>query len=120
MLPPNHKPSIGGTTAAPTLARERAPAPILTAKLLEVSLELLAGAEEDPSLFSAHHEGALLVHGDAGHLGVQLGESRALREAPGQHSTAWGTIPASHPSGVFFFPFLSNQCSGLCQNFVAL
>lgn len=47
---------------------------ILTAKLLEVSLQLLVGAEEDPSLFSAHHEGALLMDGDAGNLCVQLGE----------------------------------------------
>lgn len=78
---------------------------ILTAKLLEVSLQLLAGAEEDPSLFSAHHEGALLMDGDAGHLCVQLGECQALLEASGQHSTGWGSIPASHPlpfpSGIF-------------------
>lgn len=69
------------------MAWEMVQVQILTAKLLEVSLELLAGAEEDPSLLSAQHEGALLVHGDAGNLRVQLGQRRALLEAPGQHST---------------------------------
>ena len=73
-----------GTTGAPNSAREKtAPARVLTAKLLEVGLQLLAGAEEDPSLLGAHHEGTLLVDGDAGHLCVQLGERRALRGGTG-------------------------------------
>lgn len=114
-----------GTTGAPTTVREKtAPAEILTAKLLEVGLQLLAGAEEDPSLLGAHHEGALLVDGDAGHLRVQLGERRALRggtggsEPPREH-------PRLAPSAIFqwdFFPPIKRfphpkQCSGLGQNF---
>jgi len=83
-----------------------APAGILTAKLLEVGLQLLAGAEEDASLLGAHDEGALLVDGDAGHLRVQLGERRALRGGTGSERP--GSIPAWTPrpfsSGTFFLP----------------
>lgn len=90
-------------SASPAHAAERThprspfPPGILTAELLEVGLQLLPGAEEDPALLGAHHEGALVVHGDAGHLGVQLGERGALRRA--------GAVPRvshPHPSSIIF------------------
>lgn len=92
-----------GTARAPTSAWEQtAPAGILTAKLLEVGLQLLAGAEEEPSLLGAQHEGALLVDGDAGHLRVQLGERRALRG--GTRSERLRRQPLLFYSGIFFLP----------------
>lgn len=92
---------------------------ILTAKLLEVGLQLLAGAEEEPSLLGAQHEGALLVDGDASHLRIQLGERRALRG--GTRSEWLWQQPPLFSSGIFFLPIkrfpLEKQCSGLGQNF---
>lgn len=103
--------TTGVPAGAPSSAQEKTTlVGILTAKLLEVSLELLAGAEEDPSLLGAHHEGALLVDGDAGHLRVQLGERRALRGRTGSERLpehpclASPPLPLPFPSGIFFFP----------------
>lgn len=112
---------LAGTTGAPTSAWEKTtPMRILTAELLEVGLQLLAGTEEDPSLLGAHHEGALLVHGDAGHLCVQLGKRRALRGGTG--SERLQGQPCLAPPTLFqwdfFFSSHQKQCSGLGQNFM--
>lgn len=78
------------------------PPGILTAELLEVGLQLLPGAEEDPALLGAHHEGALVVHGDAGHLGVQLGERGALRRRGRVRAGAVPRVSHPHPSSIIF------------------
>lgn len=56
---------------------------ILTAELLEISLQLLPGTEEHSALLSAQHKGVLVMHSNAGHLGVQLGQRGALQRCDG-------------------------------------
>lgn len=51
----------------------------LTAKLVEVCLDLSAGVEEHSALFCADSNHAVLVHSDARHLGVEFGHGHALQ-----------------------------------------
>jgi len=52
----------------------------LTAELVEVGLDLPPGVEEHSALFRADGDHAVLVHGDARHLGVELGHGHALQD----------------------------------------
>lgn len=51
----------------------------LTAELVEVGLDLPPGVQEHAALLRAHRDHAVLVDGDARHLGVELGHGHALR-----------------------------------------
>lgn len=70
----------------------------LTAEFVKVSLDFPPGVEEDASLLRPHGDHAVLVDGDARHLGVELGHGRALKDSAGQTRTDLGG--GSRPAGL--------------------
>lgn len=55
----------------------------LTTEFVKVGLDFPPGVQEDSALLRPHRDHAVLVYGDARHLGVELRHRRALKNTIG-------------------------------------